>query len=155
MAPKSVLKPRPTGSTTRTETSQATDYQRSAREPTKRAEHGKKAADHSPVDYAKEDVVSWMSSHQRPSTAEFNDDFVSGSLVKSLRQHGRHTRTDRRVVRCCYNRFICNRTSPDCFRVYSAKKITRRPHTMRSSTSWKNWNPKIMTLVVNAPVHSL
>lgn len=93
MAPKSVLKPRPTGSTTQAETSQATDYQRSAREPTKRAEHGKKAADHSPVDYAKEDVVSWMSSHQRPSTAEFNDDFVSGSLAKSLNTNVVHVPT--------------------------------------------------------------
>lgn len=39
-------------------------------------DHPRKTDD-SPVDDVKEDVVSWMSSHQRPSTPEFNGTFVS------------------------------------------------------------------------------
>lgn len=43
-------------------------------------DHPRKTDD-SPVDEVKEDVVSWMSSHQRPSTPEFNDTFVSVLLT--------------------------------------------------------------------------
>lgn len=45
-------------------------------EKTKTSERQLKKADNSPVDFVKEDVVSWMSSHQRPPTPEINDSFV-------------------------------------------------------------------------------
>lgn len=70
---KSVLKSKPT----RVDANEVTRNEQSATEKEVKRELLMRTTSSSPVDHGKEDVVSWMSSHQRASTPEFNDTFVS------------------------------------------------------------------------------
>lgn len=102
-----------------------------------------KNADRSPVqDYAREDVVSWMSSHlQRPSTP----DFGGHTLVSNL--------SDRTAV--CYFlrdrivtifKILCDLC---VLRMRFLKKNTRRRRSTRSSIFLRNSSLKITTSVVS------
>lgn len=84
-APKSVLKSRTnaavTAVTCKTEPSDGETVRhehQQAPEKEARKDNPSRKPDDSPVDYATEDVVSWMSSHQlRSSTSELDDPFIS------------------------------------------------------------------------------
>lgn len=75
--PKLVLKSKPTAKTVAMVENEATGP---VTRNEKVSERQLKKDGDSPVDYAKEDVVSWMSSHQRPPTPELNATFVSLTL---------------------------------------------------------------------------
>lgn len=78
---KSVLKSKPV----RSEINEIIQNEQPAEKEVKR--EIPKRADNSPVDHVKEDIVSWMSSHQRPSTPEVSETFVSivtDSLIENV-----------------------------------------------------------------------
>lgn len=122
-APKSVMKSKPV--MVRSESHEVARNDPNSEKQIKRDQPKKE--DDSSVDYVKEDVVSWMSSHQRPSTPEFNDELVS---VIENHYHIIYYIMLVFYFNLLFHQILCKYYYV-CLRTLFLKKITRRQHMMK------------------------
>lgn len=91
---------------------------------TSEKQHSRKE-ENSPVDFSKEDVISWMSSHQRPPTPEINESFVCYTILIIIDDIKRFNFYKITIKYTYYYIYMFLRT-------HFIMKITRCQHMMKS-----------------------